>query len=154
MVNELQEDLRNKRPISAEKKGVLCYPDLENLFGISEEENPMGGKKGLYKKLVDTYFSSWNNVNEYITFKNKSKVYGSVQLDAVLLENECLDNIKDYIKHVFDIIMLARESLLDFADNLKTVTGSGYVVTLGVNNLVKLSDADIALFTNKGWTVA
>ena len=46
---------------------------------------------------------------------------------------------------------LSRESLLSIINNLSVV--SGQTLTLGSINLAKLTDDDIAIATNKGWSV-
>ena len=46
-----------------------------------------------------------------------------------------------------------REALLEIIGNLKTVT-STKTLTMGATNLAKLTDADKAIATNKGWTLA
>ena len=46
---------------------------------------------------------------------------------------------------------LSRESLLSIINNLEVV--SGETLTLGSVNLAKLTDDDIAIATNKGWSV-
>ena len=46
---------------------------------------------------------------------------------------------------------LSRESLLSILNNLSVV--SGETLTLGSVNLAKLTDDDIAIATNKGWSV-
>ena len=46
---------------------------------------------------------------------------------------------------------LSRESLLSIINNLEVV--SGQTLTLGSVNLAKLTDDDIAIATNKGWSV-
>ena len=49
--------------------------------------------------------------------------------------------------------MFTRESLVEILNNLSTVT-STKTLTLGSTNLAKLTDADKAIATNKGWTLA
>ena len=46
-----------------------------------------------------------------------------------------------------------REALLEIIGNLKTVT-STKKLTIGSNNLAKLTEEDKAIATNKGWTLA
>ena len=47
---------------------------------------------------------------------------------------------------------LDQTSLLDVLNNLATVTTT-QTLTLGRTNLAKLTEAQIAIATNKGWTV-
>ncbi len=51
--------------------------------------------------------------------------------------------------------LLTRESLLSILSALKDYQGSGktYTVTLGATNLAKLTEAEKAIATDKGWTL-
>ena len=52
-------------------------------------------------------------------------------------------------------IEMEREALLEVLGNLKDLTGStGATLTLGSTLLAKLTEDDIAIATNKNWTVA
>lgn len=52
--------------------------------------------------------------------------------------------------------VITKESLLDVIDALKNYSGTGttHTLTLGSTNLAKLSEADKAIATQKGWTLA
>ena len=52
--------------------------------------------------------------------------------------------------------LLTHDSLMGIINALKDYSGSGttYTCTLGINNLQKLTDAEIQQATNKGWTLA
>ena len=49
---------------------------------------------------------------------------------------------------------LTKESLLNVFNEAADVTASPKTLTLGADNLAKLTDADKAIATNKGWTLA
>ena len=60
------------------------------------------------------------------------------------------------MKVTFDIsasTQFEREDLITILDNLATVTNT-QTLTMGSTNLAKLTDADKAIATNKGWTLA
>lgn len=60
------------------------------------------------------------------------------------------------MKVKFDIsasTLFTREALVEILNNLATVT-STQTLTMGATNLAKLTDADKAIATNKGWTLA
>lgn len=59
---------------------------------------------------------------------------------------------KVYISHQWDCPMLSTESLLRIIDTLPTVTSQ--TLTIGAINIAKLTAAQIAVATGKGWTVA
>lgn len=54
---------------------------------------------------------------------------------------------------IHDSTKFTREALLEILNNLATVT-STKKLTMGSNNLAKLTDEDKAIATNKGWTLA
>ena len=47
-----------------------------------------------------------------------------------------------------------REALLEIIGNLKAQTSGTKTLTMGSDNLAKLTDEDKAIATNKGWTLA
>ena len=49
---------------------------------------------------------------------------------------------------------LTHDSLMSIINALETKTSSGFTVTLGSTNLAKLTDAEKAIATQKGWTLA
>jgi hypothetical protein len=51
---------------------------------------------------------------------------------------------------------LTHDSLINILEHLKDYAGSGttYTLTLGSTNLAKLTDAEKAIATQKGWTLA
>ena len=49
---------------------------------------------------------------------------------------------------------LTHESLMSIIDALQTKTEGTWTVTLGTTNLAKLTDAEKAIATEKGWTLA
>lgn len=55
--------------------------------------------------------------------------------------------------NVSNNVMLSKTSLLRIIDKLPTVS-TAVTLTLGKNNKLKLTDEEIAVATNKGWTVA
>lgn len=52
-------------------------------------------------------------------------------------------------------LMLPKDNLLEILNKLADVTGetTAYAITFGSNNLLKLSDEEVAIGTEKGWTI-
>ena len=109
--------------LSAERKGALCYPDIESFFwndyitnnktNASESINsnsskkesynneynyPYGGREQFYEKLKDNISMSWPTTNLW-SFKNRNKIYGTIQLDSVIYGNFYLNKIEDYYSY-------------------------------------------------------
>ena len=109
--------------LSAERKGALCYPDIESFFwnefitnsktNYSESINsnsskkdsnnneynyPYGGREQFFEKLKDNISMSWPTTNLW-SFKNRNKIYGTVQLDSVIYGNFYLNKIEDYYSY-------------------------------------------------------
>ena len=126
--------------LSAERKGALCYPDIESYFwndylnknkinnninGInhssesinsnnsSKKENninneatyPCGGRKQFFEKLKDNISMSWPTTNQW-SFKNRNKIYGTIQLDSVIYGNFYLNKIDDYYSYIINQLFL------------------------------------------------
>ena len=118
--------------LSAERKGALCYPDIESFFwndylsnnknnnsfngnhlnesinsnSSSKKENhncetnyPYGGRKQFYEKLKDNVSMSWPTTNIW-SFKNRNKIYGSVQLDSIIYGNFYLNKVDEYYSYI------------------------------------------------------
>ena len=73
--------------LSAERKGVLCYPDIESFFwndnlntNNNEINYPCGGRIQFFEKLKENISMSWPTTNQW-SFKNRNKIYGTIQLD-------------------------------------------------------------------------
>ena len=109
--------------LSAERKGALCYPDIESFFwnefitnsktncsesinsNSSKKDNnnneynyPYGGREQFFEKLKDNISMSWPTTNLW-SFKNRNKIYGTVQLDSVIYGNFYLNKIEDYYSY-------------------------------------------------------
>ena len=115
--------------LSAERKGALCYPDIESFFwndyltnnnktnysesinsnnSSSKKENnnseynyPYGGRIQFFEKLKDNISMSWPTTNQW-SFKNRNKIYGTVQLDSVIYGNFYLNKIDDYYSFIIN----------------------------------------------------
>ena len=89
--------------LSAERRGTLSYPELESFFVKDDNEKifnyPCGGKENFYSKLIENTSLMWPVGNDW-SFKNKFKVYGTVQFDAVYYENFYLNKIKQYVSDI------------------------------------------------------
>ena len=131
--------------LSAERKGALCYPDIESFFwnetltnnnksnngngnhlnhlnespnsninsiGNKKENNnceinyPYGGRKQFFEKLKDNISMSWPTTNIW-SYKNRNKIYGSIQLDSVIYGNFYLNKIDDYYTYLINQLFLS-----------------------------------------------
>ena len=92
--------------------------------------------------------SDWNNL-----FKLKKNAYYFFKGNTALSKLHFTD-----IHGSLDISVstqFTREALLEIIGNLRNMTGStSLTLTLGATNLAKLTEEDIALATEKNWTVA
>ena len=125
--------------LSAEKKGSLCYPDIESFFWnenlvnnkiknntngshINETPNeknnvnkenennnelnyPYGGRRQFFDKIKDNISLSWPTTNIW-SYKNRNKIYGSVQLDSIFYGNFHLNKVVDYYSYVINKLFL------------------------------------------------
>ena len=131
--------------LSAERKGALCYPDIESFFwndylnnnkinnnindihhsnesinsnSSSKKENitnnkvnyPYGGRKQFFEKLKDNISMSWPTTNQW-SFKNRNKIYGTIQLDSVIYGNFYLNKIDDYYSYLINLLFLNEPKL-------------------------------------------
>ena len=94
--------------LSAERKGVLCYPDIESFFwnenlnGNNNEMNyPCGGRIQFFEKLKDNISMSWPTTNQW-SFKNRNKIYGTIQLDSIIFGNFHLNKVEQYYSYLIN----------------------------------------------------
>ena len=97
--------------LSAERKGVLCYPDIESFFwndnlnGNDNEINyPCGGRIPFFEKLKDNISMSWPTTNQW-SFKNRNKIYGTIQLDSILFGNFHLNKVEQYYSYIINQLL-------------------------------------------------
>ena len=97
--------------LSAERKGVLCYPDIESFFwndnlnGNNNEINyPCGGRIPFFEKLKDNISMSWPTTNQW-SFKNRNKIYGTVQLDSIFFGNFHLNKVEQYYSYIINQLL-------------------------------------------------
>ena len=93
--------------LSAERKGVLCYPDIESFFWNenNEENYPYGGRIQFFEKLKDNISMSWPTTNQW-SYKNRNKIYGTIQLDSVIYGNFHLNKIEQYYSYLINQLFL------------------------------------------------
>ena len=111
------------------------------LFDTSKVTN-MGGMFNSCSKLT--------TVPSFDTSKVTSMIYMFSNCSS--LETIHMINIGADLK-ISSSTKFTREALLEIIGNLKTVTRTK-TLTMGATNLAKLTDADKAIATNKGWTLA
>ena len=94
--------------LSAERKGVLCYPDIESFFwneninGNNNEINyPYGGRIQFFEKLKDNISMSWPTTNQW-SFKNRNKIYGTIQLDSIFFGDYHLNRVEQYYSYLIN----------------------------------------------------
>lgn len=99
-------------------------------------------------KLPELSVADWNDI-----FKSKNNFYYFFKGNTVLSKLHFTD-----IYGSLDISVstqFTREALLEIIGNLRDITGfTSQTLTLGATNLAKLTEEDIALATEKNWTVA
>jgi len=97
--------------LSAERKGVLCYPDIESFFwneninGNNEINYPCGGRVSFFEKLKDNISMSWPTTNQW-SFKNRNKIYGTIQLDSIIFGNFHLNKVEQYYSYIINQLFL------------------------------------------------
>jgi len=97
--------------LSAERKGVLCYPDIESFFwneninGNNEINYPCGGRVEFFEKLKDNISMSWPTTNQW-SFKNRNKIYGTIQLDSIIFGNFHLNKVEQYYSYIINQLFL------------------------------------------------
>ena len=134
--------------LSAERKGALCYPDIESFFwndilvnnkvnnsnlnnnhlnesinsnssckkdkdnnnNICEINYPYGGRKKFFEKLRDNISLSWPTTNIW-SFKNRNKIYGTIQLDSIIYGNFYLNKVDDYYSYLINQLFLNEQQI-------------------------------------------
>ena len=97
--------------LSAERKGVLCYPDIESFFwneNVSENNEinyPCGGRIPFYEKIKDNISMSWPTTNQW-SFKNRNKIYGTIQFDSIIFGNFHLDKVEQYYSYLINKLFI------------------------------------------------
>ena len=66
---------------------------------------PYGGRREFFEKLRDNLSLSWPNTNIW-SFKNRNKIYGTVQLDSILFGNFYLNKVDDYFSYMINQLFL------------------------------------------------
>lgn len=84
-------------------------------------------------------FKSFNNGNSLLMYSKNFKIYNDWKIPMALTNS----------------VYLSRTCLLDILDKLADVTGESatYTLTLGSDHLAKLTSAEIAVGTAKGWVI-
>jgi hypothetical protein len=93
------------------------------------------------------------------TIRNfKIKEDGSQKFNASFTNSTALENItiEGTIGNDFDIHWspLTHDSIMSIINHLQTKTSGTFTLTLGSTNLAKLTDAEKAIATSRGWTLA
>lgn len=127
---------RSNASFAAEKRGTLCYPDLDSFIEKSapkpiratmrqvmkmsagawkppanhdavetkKGDYPTGERDEFYKKIIETPSFVWPSNNNW-TYKNKTKLYGSLSFDSIRIADETSDSDKwRYLRKVVDMI--------------------------------------------------
>ena len=110
----------------------LSSPSLSNWFLYSQQLKTI-------EKLV---------INETCTFDSGTFKY------CYALENIAIEGTIGQNGINFSWSPLTHDSLMSIINALQTKTSGTWTVTLGVDNLAKLTDAEKAIATQKGWTLA
>jgi hypothetical protein len=75
---------------------------------------------------------------------------------ATALQNITFEGVIPMSLSFADCVLLTHDSLMSILNALKDLTGTGstLTLTLGTTNLAKLTDAEKAIATQKGWSLA
>ena len=94
--------------LSAERRGSLSYPELDSFFSKKDNEKnfgyPCNGRNNFYEKIKENPSFIWPVGNDW-SYKNKYKIYGSVQFDSVFLRNFYLNQIKEDVEEVINYFL-------------------------------------------------
>ena len=71
---------------------------------------PYGGRKHFFEKLKENISMSWPTSNNW-NYKNKYKIYGTVQLDSIIYGNFYLNKIGEYYSYIVDQLFLNEPQL-------------------------------------------
>jgi hypothetical protein len=113
---------------------------------LSANSNYVYGLFKYSKELETIECLEFDGTKEY----NCNEMFlGATSLKNLTIEGEFIGNNFN----VSDCTLLTHESLMSIINHLGTVT-TAKTVTLGSTNLAKLTDAEKAIATEKGWTLA
>ena len=70
-----------------------------------ENNYPYGGRKQFFEKLKDNIGMSWPTTNLW-TFKNRNKIYGTIQLDSIIYGNFYLNKVDEYYSYLVNKLFL------------------------------------------------
>lgn len=134
----------------------LNFPSLETTkasFGSNQGLMEINVPK--LKTIDNSYFLQ--NCYSYETLD-----LSSITTGKPLFTNKCNlkkltlpDNFKITGWDISYCLMLPKDNLLEILNKLADVTSetTAYAITFGSNNLLKLSDEEVAIGTEKGWTI-
>ena len=89
----------------------MCYPDIESFFwneNLSDKNEinyPCGGRIPFFEKLKDNISMSWPTTNQW-SFKNRNKIYGTIQLDSIIFGNFHLNKVEQYYSYFINKLFL------------------------------------------------
>ena len=104
-------------------------------------------------------FDYYLNTVDKIIFSETTKGFNANSFNATNLENIIFDGVIAVNGIVLSNCMkLTHDSLMSLINHLKDystdTSGTSHSITLGATNLAKLTDAEKAIATQKGWTLA
>lgn len=92
---------------------------------------------------IDKLILRDDGTNTFISaFNNSSK------LENIIIEGAIGNNIS------FSVCPLTHDSLMSIINHLQAKSSGSFVLTLGTDNLAKLTDTEKAVASGKGWTLA
>jgi flagellar biosynthesis/type III secretory pathway protein FliH len=100
-----------------------------------------------YLKRIDKLIVGENQVFQASTFAGTS--LNHLIIEGVIASNNL--NVSNSVNLDYDSLMSIINCLKDFSTD---TSGTSHTVTLGTTNLAKLTDAEKAIATQKGWTLA
>lgn len=129
--------------------------NLSGLFGYGRfTETPAIDVTGLTTASTNLFFYNKSLVTIGTITTKESVTYSGwfgtlPALETISFEGAIGQNI-DFSSSA----LLTYDSIMNIIDHLATKTSGTYTLTLGATNLAKLTDAEKAIATEKGWTLA
>ena len=141
----------------------MTFPKLVNTggqYGMFERSGITRIPEGMIPgKLVNAYkmFSECSNLTE-ISKLDLSEITQNDKVFGILTNCESLTTLGGFTGLKVDLTLsycpnLTHDSLMNVINEAADVTASPKTITLGATNLAKLTDAEKAIATNKGWVL-
>ena len=159
MSNMISENISNCYMTfsSCSKLETIIFPDdIGTKFGATNIEQMF---RACINLTTLPLINASNVINIYWLFyqtKNITNLGGFRNLGEAYLTTQSV-NYKDYRLDLSPCSLLTKQSIINILNNLYDIASKGcntQSIVLGSTNLAKLTEDEIAIATNKGWTVS